>query len=220
MAYKLLSQIKETQGFKCTFPPIFVPLGFPRPRPHPSMVFMRFRPQLIFSSLPRSIPKPRTPPAATLAAAAAAARRRHHTTVVATSMAATSEDALRRALAERQAAVDAQAEAVRALKAGGGASKADVDAAVEALKALKVEAGAAARRLQQAVGAGAGGAAREELRQAVVNTLERKLFYIPSFKIYRGVAGLYDYGPPGCRVKANVLSFWRQVTPAIYLQML
>ncbi|PWZ25391.1 Glycine--tRNA ligase, mitochondrial 1 [Zea mays] len=120
------------------------------------------------------------------------------------------EDALRRALAARKAAVDAQAEAVRALKAGGGASKADVDAAVEALKALKVEAGAAARRLQQAVGAGAGGAAREELRQAVVNTLERKLFYIPSFKIYRGVAGLYDYGPPGCRVKANVLSFWRQ----------
>lgn len=184
------------------------------PRPHPSMVFMRFRPQLIFSSLLRSTPKPRTQPAATLAATA---RRRHHTTVAVTSMAAPSEDALRRALAERQAAADAQAEAVRALKAGGGASKADVDAAVEALKALKVEAGAAARRLQQALGAGAGGAAREELRQAVVNTLERKLFYIPSFKIYRGVAGLYDYGPPGCRVKANVLSFWRQVTPAICL---
>jgi len=172
------------------------------PRPHPSMVFMRFRPQLIFSSLSRSTLKPRTQPAATLAA-------------VVTSMAAPSEGALRRSLAERQAAADAQAEAVRALKAGGGASKADVDAAVEALKALKVEAGAAARRLQQALGAGAGGAAREELRQAVVNTLERKLFYIPSFKIYRGVAGLYDYGPPGCRVKANVLSFWRQVTPAI-----
>jgi hypothetical protein len=55
-----------------------------------------------------------------------------------------------------------------------------------------VEAGAAARRLQQALGAGAGGAAREELRQAVVNTLERKLFDMPSFKIYRGVAGLYE----------------------------
>ncbi|GJN15653.1 hypothetical protein PR202_gb02587 [Eleusine coracana subsp. coracana] len=170
---------------------------------------MRFRPQLIFSSLCRSL-KPRTSsPPATLAAATAAARRQH-TTAVATSMAAPSEDALRRALAERQAAVDAQAEAVRALKAGGGASKAEVDAAVEALKALKVEAGTAARRLQQSVGAGPGGAAREEMRQAVVNTLERKLFYIPSFKIYRGVAGLYDYGPPGCRVKANVLSFWRQ----------
>jgi glycyl-tRNA synthetase len=173
------------------------------------MVFMRFRPQLIFSSLCTS-PKPRTsPPPATLAAA----RRRSHTTPAAVTMATPPEDALRRALAERQAAVDAQAEAVRALKAGGAVSKADVDAAVEALKALKVEAGAAARRLQQSVGAGPGGAAREEMRQAVVNTLERKLFYIPSFKIHRGVAGLYDYGPPGCRVKANVLSFWRQVMP-------
>lgn len=54
-------------------------------------------------------------------------------------------------------------------------------------------------------------AGREAFRQAVVNTLERRLFYIPSFKIYRGVAGLYDYGPPGCAVKSNVLSFWRQV---------
>ncbi|KAG8048104.1 hypothetical protein GUJ93_ZPchr0008g11385 [Zizania palustris] len=176
------------------------------------MVFMRFCPRLIASSNFRS-PKPRirtlaSPP---LAAAAAAAARRCCRRVV--SMAGqTSEDALRRALAERQAAVGAQAEAVRALKAdGAGASKADVDAAVEALKALKVEAGAAARRLQAAVGSGGGGgAAREEMRQAVVNTLERKLFYIPSFKIYRGVAGLYDYGPPGCAVKANVLAFWRQ----------
>ncbi|XP_020254413.1 glycine--tRNA ligase, mitochondrial 1 [Asparagus officinalis] len=33
---------------------------------------------------------------------------------------------------------------------------------------------------------------------------------MPSFKIYRGVAGLYDYGPPGCAVKSNVLAFWRQ----------
>ncbi|XP_041997347.1 glycine--tRNA ligase, mitochondrial 1-like isoform X2 [Salvia splendens] len=51
---------------------------------------------------------------------------------------------------------------------------------------------------------------REAFRQAVVNTLERRLFYIPSYKIYGGVAGLYDYGPPGCAVKANILAFWRQ----------
>ncbi|XP_047316899.1 glycine--tRNA ligase, mitochondrial 1-like [Impatiens glandulifera] len=51
---------------------------------------------------------------------------------------------------------------------------------------------------------------REAFRQSVTNTLERRLFYIPSFKIYRGVAGLYDYGPPGCAVKSNVLAFWRQ----------
>ena len=53
---------------------------------------------------------------------------------------------------------------------------------------------------------------RDAFRQAVVNTLERRLFYVPSFKIYGGVAGLYDYGPPGCAVKANVLAFWRQVS--------
>ncbi|EEE60922.1 hypothetical protein OsJ_14640 [Oryza sativa Japonica Group] len=51
---------------------------------------------------------------------------------------------------------------------------------------------------------------REAFRVAVTNTLERRLFYVPSFKIYGGVAGLYDYGPPGCAVKANVLAFWRQ----------
>lgn len=51
---------------------------------------------------------------------------------------------------------------------------------------------------------------REAFRQAVVNTLDRRLFYQPSFKIYGGVTGLYDYGPPGCAVKANVLAFWRQ----------
>jgi hypothetical protein len=63
----------------------------------------------------------------------------------------------------------------------------------------------------RAVAAPSSAAGREAFRQSVVNTLERRLFYIPSFKIYRGVAGLYDYGPPGCSVKSNVLSFWRQV---------
>ncbi|CAL9754444.1 unnamed protein product [Musa acuminata subsp. burmannicoides] len=127
---------------------------------------------------------------------------------------AASEESLRQALAEKQSAVDAQAHAVRALKARpGGAAQAEIDAAVEALKALKVDAGAAARRLQAALsnnGDGAAASSREAFRQAVVNTLERRLFYIPSFKIYRGVAGLYDYGPPGCAVKSNVLAFWRQ----------
>ena len=59
---------------------------------------------------------------------------------------------------------------------------------------------------------------REAFRQAVVNTLERRLFYIPSFKIYRGVAGLYDYGPPGCAVKANVLASWRQVYSFLFIR--
>ena len=36
------------------------------------------------------------------------------------------------------------------------------------------------------------------------------MFYVPSFKIYGAVAGFYDYGPPGCSVKANITQFWRQ----------
>jgi glycyl-tRNA synthetase len=51
---------------------------------------------------------------------------------------------------------------------------------------------------------------REAFRAAVVNVLERRLFFIPSFKIYGAVAGLYDYGPPGCAVKQNVTQAWRQ----------
>lgn len=41
------------------------------------------------------------------------------------------------------------------------------------------------------------------------NALERRLFFIPSFKIYGGVAGLYDFGPPGCAIKQNIQQFWR-----------
>ena len=40
--------------------------------------------------------------------------------------------------------------------------------------------------------------------------MERKLFTIPSFKIYGGVAGFFDFGPPGCAVKQNITQLWRQ----------
>ncbi|KAL1289838.1 hypothetical protein HN51_058207 [Arachis hypogaea] len=96
----------------------------------------------------------------------------------------------------------------RALKAAA-APKSDIDAAVQSLNALKLEKNDVERQLQSILSAD-GGLSREAFRQAAVNTLERRLFYIPSFKIYRGVAGLYDYGPPGCAVKSNVLAFWRQ----------
>lgn len=36
------------------------------------------------------------------------------------------------------------------------------------------------------------------------------MFYTPSFSIYGGVSGLYDYGPPGTAVKAALTQFWRQ----------
>ncbi|CAI0467737.1 unnamed protein product [Linum tenue] len=127
-------------------------------------------------------------------------------------MDATAEDTLRRALSEKQSAIDAQGSAVRALK-DSKADQSQIDAAVDALNALKLDKSSIEKKLQAAVTGGSpsdGSLSREAFRHAVGNTLERRLFYIPSFKIYRGVAGLYDYGPPGCSVKSNVLSFWRQ----------
>ena len=46
--------------------------------------------------------------------------------------------------------------------------------------------------------------------------MERKLFTIPSFKIYGGIAGLIDFGPAGCAVSRTsrssgaVTSSWRR----------
>ncbi|KAL9858076.1 putative glycine--tRNA ligase [Arabidopsis thaliana] len=51
---------------------------------------------------------------------------------------------------------------------------------------------------------------REDFREAVVKTLDRLLFVHKSFDIYRGVAGLYDFGPHGRTVELNVLSLWRK----------
>jgi len=49
------------------------------------------------------------------------------------------------------------------------------------------------------------------LDRAVLDSmLRRRMFYTPSFEIYGGVAGLYDYGPPGCALQANVIDAWRK----------
>lgn len=40
--------------------------------------------------------------------------------------------------------------------------------------------------------------------------LKRKFFYTPSFDIYNGVAGFYDFGPLGSAVKANIEQAWRK----------
>nr|GEW12286.1 glycine--tRNA ligase, mitochondrial 1-like [Tanacetum cinerariifolium] len=54
------------------------------------------------------------------------------------------------------------------------------------------------------------GMSKENFREAVTHTLLSRFFYCPSFKIYGGVAGFYDYGPPGSQLKLNVLAFWHQ----------
>ncbi|KAF9167842.1 Glycine--tRNA ligase 1, mitochondrial [Actinomortierella ambigua] len=47
-------------------------------------------------------------------------------------------------------------------------------------------------------------------RSALEQVLLKRFFYAPAFAIYGGVAGLYDYGPPGCALQANVLDIWRK----------
>lgn len=47
-------------------------------------------------------------------------------------------------------------------------------------------------------------------RTTLDGLLRRRLFYTPSFEAYGGVSGLYDYGPPGCALQANIVDAWRK----------
>jgi len=47
-------------------------------------------------------------------------------------------------------------------------------------------------------------------RPTLDSMLRRRMFYTPSFEIYGGVAGLYDYGPPGCALLNNIVDLWRK----------
>ncbi|OLY77899.1 Glycine-tRNA ligase 1, mitochondrial [Smittium mucronatum] len=40
--------------------------------------------------------------------------------------------------------------------------------------------------------------------------LTNRFFFVPSFSIYGGVAGLYDYGPIGSALQQNLINLWRQ----------
>jgi len=47
-------------------------------------------------------------------------------------------------------------------------------------------------------------------RKAFDELILRKMYVVPSFEIHNGPAGLFDYGPPACSLKANMLALWRQ----------
>lgn len=51
--------------------------------------------------------------------------------------------------------------------------------------------------------------AKKYKRKDVEDLLKRKFFTVPSFEIYGGVAGFFDYGPLGCAVKNNIEQLWR-----------
>lgn len=37
-----------------------------------------------------------------------------------------------------------------------------------------------------------------------------RYFFSLGSEIYGGVAGLYDWGPPGCAIRKNVQNLWRE----------
>ncbi|BFZ59366.1 Glycine--tRNA ligase 1, mitochondrial [Saitoella coloradoensis] len=47
-------------------------------------------------------------------------------------------------------------------------------------------------------------------RNQLEELLRKRFFYAPAFQLYNGVAGLYDYGPPGCAIEANITDLWRK----------
>ena len=47
-------------------------------------------------------------------------------------------------------------------------------------------------------------------RPTLDSLMRRRLFYTPAFEVYGGVSGLYDYGPPGCSLQANIIDTWRK----------
>lgn len=46
-------------------------------------------------------------------------------------------------------------------------------------------------------------------RKEVEDLLKRKFFVVPSFEIYGGVAGFFDFGPLGSALKQQVEDKWR-----------
>ncbi|PVU93524.1 hypothetical protein BB561_003227 [Smittium simulii] len=47
-------------------------------------------------------------------------------------------------------------------------------------------------------------------RATLEAVLTKRFFYVPSFSIYGGVAGLYDFGPIGAALQQNLINVWRQ----------
>jgi hypothetical protein len=104
-----------------------------------------------------------------------------------------------------KAAVTKQAALVRQLKADGASGDA-VQAAVSELKRMREVVDALAAQLPSEDDANKW----KVNKKALEDTLTRRMFVVPAFEIHGGVAGLFDYGPPGCALKENVLQLWRQ----------
>lgn len=108
----------------------------------------------------------------------------------------TAVDDLSSLIAARTAAAtfyEAQASVVASLR-GGACDAAELESALAALKECRQALDAAKKAVDAVVG---DSAAKDFDREATETLLKRRFFIAQSFEIYDGVAGLYDYGPPG-----------------------
>ena len=53
-------------------------------------------------------------------------------------------------------------------------------------------------------------AAREDKHEELMAILKRRGYLQPSYEIYGGVAGFFDYGPLGAALKTNIENLWRR----------
>nr|CCA14047.1 glycyltRNA synthetase putative [Albugo laibachii Nc14] len=113
-------------------------------------------------------------------------------------------NAPKRDLDALRAQVTRQGALVRKMKQDGGGSD-DIKAAVDTLKALKIELDRETLEQQKSITLGLS----KHEKKALDDVLIRKMFIVPSFEIYGGIGGFYDFGPPACALKANFLRIWR-----------
>lgn len=99
------------------------------------------------------------------------------------------------------AAVTRQASTVRELKKAHGASAPVVLEAVKKLEALRSELSTTTVVEDHS---------HELNRKVFDETVLRRMFVVPAFEIHGGVSGLYDLGPPGAALKANLVDQWRR----------
>ena len=97
-----------------------------------------------------------------------------------------------------RAAVAKQAAVVRTVKKSGGDWAPDV----AKLKELR-------EQLALCAGSDVGQTFKVD-RERLDNVLKNRMFVVPSFEIYGGTKGFFDFGPPGCALKANLLALWRR----------
>lgn len=103
-----------------------------------------------------------------------------------------------------------QSNVVSSLRANASCSSEDLKAAEMQLRELKRALDQVKKRQTDLNGPTTANDTSQFNRNGTEGLLKRRFFIAPSFEIYGGVAGLYDYGPPGCAVKNNLIAVWKQ----------